>query len=135
MLLIGMSLPELFQLIGTIIQIIDGGGLSASNLWWLALVFRTIGFLVQSAFGLYLLLGGRLIVDWCIPSNRPYCSECGYDLSNSMSDRCAECGIDLTHLFGDRIKSHRTAMPFQSEDPSDQQQRDESKQGRDQPLQ
>jgi len=43
--------------------------------------------------GLYLFLGGRLIVDRIIPSNRPYCAECGYDLTGLPSDGlCPECG-------------------------------------------
>lgn len=56
---------------------------------------RPIGGLLQVAFALYLLFGGRWIVDRCIPSNRPYCPECGYDLSSSGGDRCVECGVAL----------------------------------------
>lgn len=42
--------------------------------------------------GLYLFFGGKWIVDRAIPSNRPYCGECGYELSHAASDRCPECG-------------------------------------------
>ena len=35
--------------------------------------------------GLYLFFGGRWIANLAIPSNRPYCVDCGYDLSKSNS--------------------------------------------------
>ncbi len=49
----------------------------------------------QVGFGLYLLFGGKWIVNLCIPSNRPYCPECGYDLSKTTSANCPECGVKL----------------------------------------
>lgn len=43
--------------------------------------------------GLYLLLGGRWIADVAIPSNRPYCPQCGYDLGDTVGASCPECGL------------------------------------------
>ena len=42
--------------------------------------------------GLYLFTGGKWVVDKLIPSNRPYCHECGYDLTGSVGNICVECG-------------------------------------------
>lgn len=51
---------------------------------------------LQLALGLYLLLGGNWIVNKVIPSNRPYCPECGYDLSRARGANCPECGVAVT---------------------------------------
>ena len=45
--------------------------------------------------GLYLFFGGEWIVNKAIPSNRPYCPSCGYDLSKRSGDNCPECGDEL----------------------------------------
>jgi hypothetical protein len=45
------------------------------------------------AIGLYFFFGGEWIVNKAIPSNRPYCPDCGYDLSRATTDRCPECGV------------------------------------------
>jgi hypothetical protein len=50
---------------------------------------------LQVAFGLYLLFGGAWLANLCIPSNRAYCAECGYELSQVESKRCPECGTAI----------------------------------------
>src|SRR5512136_1500282 len=48
---------------------------------------------ISLVIGLYLFFGGRRIVNRAIPSNRPYCHECGYELSGLGVDGiCPECG-------------------------------------------
>jgi hypothetical protein len=56
--------------------------------YWMSLIGPTF----QTCFGLYLFFGGKWIVDMAIPSNRPYCHECGYELTNASGNRCTECG-------------------------------------------
>ena len=58
---------------------------------WL-FVFNVLAPALQIGLGLYLFFGGKWIVDKAIPSNRPYCHECGYDLTNAAGNVCSECG-------------------------------------------
>ena len=56
-----------------------------------------LGGLVQLIAGLYLFFGGRWVIDKAIPGNRPYCHECGYDLSSPVGPQCPECGTPTSH--------------------------------------
>ena len=61
-----------------------------NQLWYLIPSLLTTA--AQVGIGLYLFFGGKWIVDKAIPGNRPYCHECGYDLTNAAGNLCSECG-------------------------------------------
>jgi hypothetical protein len=51
---------------------------------------------LQLIIGFWLFFGARWIVNLAIPSNRPYCPECGYDISSGAGAGCCpECGVAL----------------------------------------
>jgi hypothetical protein len=62
---------------------------SASYMAWMYTLVTPVA---QLGIGLYLFFGGRWIADLAIPSNRPYCHECGYDLTSATGTVCNECG-------------------------------------------
>ncbi|MCH7721708.1 MAG: hypothetical protein IH988_12095 [Planctomycetes bacterium] len=100
-LLIGLSLPELATFFGlfnamSTAKPFGGTGFAGRSGWmWMVYLAPYSGSIVQLAIGVYLLFGGKWIVNLCIPSNRPYCPECGYDLSKTTSANCPECGVKL----------------------------------------
>ena len=56
--------------------------------------------LLQVGVGAYLLFAGRWIVNLAVPSNRPYCPECGYELTGLPAEGvCPECGTAFKHRF------------------------------------
>ncbi len=95
-LLIGLTIPTLSQVVLFILYNFMVGVTplfvprSFGRSW-----ITVAGPMLQFIFGLYLLFGGKWIVNLCIPSNRPYCQECGYDLSRATSANCPECGVKL----------------------------------------
>ena len=56
-------------------------------------VIWTVWGLVTFALGVYLLLGGRRLVDWCLRSVDGICPRCGYDIRNVRDGVCPECGL------------------------------------------
>jgi len=48
--------------------------------------------LIQALVGLLLFFRVDWIANHAIPSNRPYCVECGYDLTGHTTEKCPECG-------------------------------------------
>ena len=54
--------------------------------------YEFIDDLVGLAIGFYLFLGGKWIANLAVPSNRPYCHECGYELTGNVTGVCPECG-------------------------------------------
>lgn len=100
-LLLAWGLPELIAYITgyvswRLLDIRSGGGYMGVEPEWLAVLLHILSPVVQVLIGLYLLLDGKWLLDKIIPSNRPYCPECGYDLSESgNSAACSECGTAL----------------------------------------
>jgi hypothetical protein len=85
--------------------------------------------------GLYLIFGGAWLVNLCIPSNRPYCPECGYDLSESSHDRCPECGVNIAHMFVTRIKEDRPSTSMESDNSGHHRNANQGEHDSDKPLQ
>jgi hypothetical protein len=72
-----------------------GGGFNLGDLYDYTMNRGLIGIFARMFIGAYLFFGGGLIVAYCIPSNRPYCPQCGYELRSARGQRCPECGSFL----------------------------------------
>ncbi len=101
-LLVCLGLPDILNVVAVFLSIGFGGlwGMPAQGFDWSTVLaalaqYGMIGALAKLLLGLYLLFGGKLIVDLCIPSNRPYCPDCGFELRVIRGDKCSECGIRL----------------------------------------
>jgi hypothetical protein len=73
--------------------------------------YYTAGGFLQLGLGLYLFFDGKWIADKAIPGNRPYCHECGYDVSHAEGRVCSECGTEFSNELLERI----AAMPARPE--------------------
>lgn len=98
--LICQSIPNVISQASAIILQVNQFYLYSQPGWTLGqqmawIVPQALQWVVSIAVGLYLVFGGSWIVNMCIPSNRPYCPECGYDLSKSSGANCPECGVAL----------------------------------------
>lgn len=81
------------QLLSGIAQFAFSGSSGNPSVAYIAMFGVTSA--VQLGIGFYLFFGGEWIVNLAIPSNRPYCPQCGYDLSQTHGSTCLECGVAL----------------------------------------
>ncbi len=87
--------------VGTVIfygPFMPGGSGSSFDLQQMlayALFNGVVGGIARLGIGAYLLFGAAKLVNLCIPSNRPYCPHCGYDVRGVGDDLCPECGVRL----------------------------------------
>lgn len=101
-LLIGLGLPEAIRQAGVFMQLYRMHAAAANtgampaffgpNGQGLGFVINFLAGFIQLAMGVYLFVGGRWVVDRLVPTNRPYCPNCGYPLADLKGDFCPECG-------------------------------------------
>lgn len=93
-LIIATNIPTVITFGWTIlVDYQKGAGLWTWDSW---LAGSVIGHAAGVGIGVYLLFGGEWLLNQIIPSNRRYCPDCGYDVSESPSaTKCSECGVLL----------------------------------------
>jgi hypothetical protein len=101
---LGFGVLRVFAVIVELIMMLTNSRRgSMTGLSWLYWAFDPIGYLVV---GGYLFLGSKWVVDKLIPSNRPYCHECGYDLTGTVGNVCGECGTAFKPIVTDVEPHH-----------------------------
>ena len=88
-LLFVQGLHQFLQQVFGIVYALANQRVGLGSPWWA--VGGLVAGAAQSAIGLYLFFGGKWVADKAIPGNRPYCHECGYDLTGLLRNRCPEC--------------------------------------------
>ncbi len=104
--MVGWSAPPLLSAVAQIAveQVITSSG---SVVYWPWLIGQVVAQSLMLVFGLYLFFGGRWIVDRAIPGNRPYCHECGYDLTANTTGNCPECDTPTIHTSGPLLRERK----------------------------
>lgn len=133
-LLLALGLPDLIQAGTLVVGYAYSGGYGFGGfgpLTDLDVLLMTISSsnlitaLVKTLIGIYLLLYGGLLLNLCIPSNRPYCPECGYELRGSVGVKCPECGCRLPQDLLDTYAPEATPQDTNAdaEQPQDDDER------------
>jgi hypothetical protein len=94
-LLLGLSIPMLLWTLGALVaQRLASGGIGAVSLSveWLPSI---IGYGSQAAIGLYLLLAGQQLIDYCLRGVRGRCPACGYNVEGLSTTNCPECATPI----------------------------------------
>jgi hypothetical protein len=91
-LLLGLSVPMLLWTAGAAALTAASAG---GRMSYEPLLAPVVAYGGQAAIGLYLLLGGQLLVDYCLQGVRGRCGGCGYDLSGLDAQVCPECGAPI----------------------------------------
>ncbi len=102
--LIALAIPHFVSgTVDLVLRVIQGWNptaqpsLVAIPIWYLIQSQAT--FVLQLFIGLYFVFGGKWVVNRLIPSNRPYCHECGYELTGTgQTGTCPECGTAYSFL-------------------------------------
>ncbi len=92
--LVGLSVPSVVAVVTPVIYTVgDGSGVNLA--YYLA---KAIAPAVQLVLGLYLLFGGRWIVQHCLRGIDTVCPICAYDLGAVKDAACPECGFSFRPL-------------------------------------
>jgi len=95
LMLIGFAAPMLVKNVLTFLYVLMFDEQPASLSYTLSYVAAIFGDLVQGGFGVYLLLGGGKLTQWCLRQTLGSCLVCEYDVRTITAPTCPECGAPI----------------------------------------
>lgn len=93
--LAGFCVGGVIESAGSLIYALRNPGRGAWDPIYVTL--SSIGHVVPFVFGLYLLLGGRALIRWCMRDIDTMCPRCGYSCAGVTAGKCPECAFELDH--------------------------------------
>lgn len=117
-LLLGLAIPQLMTSLSPLrnvwIQLTESVTMKGqSDVWVFASLAYAAAPLMQTAIGVYLLLGAPRLRAWCIQSVIGRCACCDYDVREITAPFCPECGSPLP-VTPERHKAAQSKLSEQS---------------------
>lgn len=85
----------LYQVVSIVRTLLADATAAAGPDWLVSLALSAAYNVAIVLAGVYLLTGGRFLLDRAFPRGARNCQECGYDISKTTAPVCPECAAEI----------------------------------------